>query len=118
MTAAAVVSDARNAKPGPRQPTHKRSNYGSCTRRCNGGGICVCDARPHFYHTCNDPSCPCHDQVVAERPPRPLIERVALAVTQGNMLDLWALMQRIGGKRTQPGTGRAAYTPLGRKNTG
>lgn len=118
----AVLNHALAAPTPPRKHANTRTRYGACTHKCAGGGACVCDSRPHFYHTCKDENgdCPCHAVLrgAVSYEDRPRRQRVALALTQGNMLDLLALVRHIGGKRVRPGVGRAPYTPPGRKTTG
>jgi len=93
-----------------------RTRYGACTHKCSGGNDCVCDSRPHVYHTCKDEDCDCHLQVrgAVTYEDRPRRQRVALALTQGNMLDLFAITQRIGGKRAA----KPRRTPRGAQNGG
>ena len=120
MTAAAVVSHARQAKPAPRKtaldgymPQSRAS--GKCKCKCIGGKPCAMSDKPHQAHLCTEPDCACRavlrGPVTYAEPLRRY--RIALSLTQGNMLDLLALVRHIGGKRTRPGVGRAPYTLRG-----
>lgn len=39
-----------------------QSTMAACSHHCAGGQPCACAAhRPHTWHICTNPTCPCHE---------------------------------------------------------
>jgi hypothetical protein len=89
-------------------------HYGSCHVPCAGGHPCVCDNRPHQYHTCRHTTCICRRSYPPIPDPLPLPRKAALlgAAPMGGHLDLLKLLRHIRA------TSRRANAPAGGRGKG